>query len=163
MATFKQYEKKDGTKAWQFRTYLGKNKFTGKDILTTRQGFKTKKEAQLALNRLLMEYESGEYNRPKNDSKTFQEVFDLWKVNYELTVKESTYVKAISQYKVHTLPVFGSCMIDEITSVDIQKFANANVNKFVKYRDFITDISRIFEFAIQMGIVKDNPTKRITI
>ncbi|GAA3020505.1 site-specific integrase [Tetragenococcus solitarius] len=163
MATFKQYEKKNGTKAWQFRAYLGKNPKTGKDTLTTRQGFKTKKEAQLALSRLQVQYEKGEYNRPEKDSKTFQEVFDLWKVNYKHTVKESTYVKAISQYRVHTLPVFGKKKIDEITVTEVQKFANENVNKFVKYRDFITDISRIFEFAIRLGIVESNPTQRITI
>ncbi|MCF1614109.1 site-specific integrase [Tetragenococcus koreensis] len=163
MATYKQYEKKNGTKAWQFRAYLGKNPKTGKDILTTRQGFKTKKEAQLAVSRLQVEYEKGEFNQPKNESKTFQEIFDLWKENYKHTVKESTYVKAMNQYKVHILPVFGQKKIDEITVTEVQKFANKNVKKFVKYRDFITDISRIFEFAIRLGIVDSNPTQRITV
>lgn len=52
MATFKQYEKKNGSKAWQFQAYLGSDPITGKPIKTTRRNFKTKKEAQLALSRL---------------------------------------------------------------------------------------------------------------
>ncbi len=43
MATFKQYEKKDGSKAWQFQSYLGINPANGKPIKTTSGGFKTKK------------------------------------------------------------------------------------------------------------------------
>lgn len=42
MATIKQYEKKDGTKAWLFQTYLGINPLTGKEVRTTRRNFKTK-------------------------------------------------------------------------------------------------------------------------
>lgn len=57
MATIKQYEKKDGTKAWMFHTYLGINPLTGKEARTTRRNFKTKKEAQIELNRLLVDFE----------------------------------------------------------------------------------------------------------
>lgn len=163
MATFKQYERKDGTKLWLFKTYLGKDPNTGKQVTTTRRNFKTKKEAQLALSRLQVQYENGEFNNPENGCKTFQEVFDLWKVSYKLTVKESTYVKAVSQYEVHAIPVFGHKRMDEITPSDVQAFANEKVKTKKKYRDFITDISRIFEYAIHLGLVNDNPTKRIII
>lgn len=162
MATFKQYDTKQGTR-FMFKAYLGIDSKTGKRIETTRRGFQSKKEAKLALNRLQLQFENGEFGKPVEQSKTFLDVFLVWKENYELTVKESTFVKAISQYEVHVIPVFGDKKIDEITVLDIQKFANEKVKKFVKYRDFITDISRIFEYAISIGIVKENPAKRITI
>lgn len=54
------------------------------------------------------------------------------------------------------MPVFGDKRMDEISIADIQRFANANVKKFVKYRDFVTDVSRIFEYAINLGIIKKN-------
>ncbi|MDT2756226.1 site-specific integrase [Enterococcus asini] len=161
MATIKQYETKKG-KFWYYKAYLGIDPTTGKQVATTKRGFKTKKEAQLALSRLQVEYEKNGFNKPAT-SQTFQEIFDLWKENYKLTVKESTYCKAISQYEVHTLPVFGKKKIDEITVTDIQKFANDKVKTKKKYRDFITDVSRIFEYAIQLGIINDNPTKRIIV
>lgn len=162
MATFKQYEKKNGSKAWFFQAYLGMDP-QGKQYQVTKRGFATKKEAQLTLSRLQNDFNTGNLFKSEKKEYTFQEVFDLWKVNYELTVKESTFVKAMSQYRVHTLPVFGKRLMNEISPSDIQSFANENVQKFVKYRDFITDISRIFEYAIQMDIVDSNPAKRITI
>lgn len=163
MATIKQYSKKDGSKAWQFKTYLGMDS-SGKRVETTRRGFKTKKEAQLSLSRVKLQYDNGEYGRQQDNSiKTFQEVYELWKENYEMTVKESSFVKVTSQYKVHILPVFGFMKIDSITIADVQKFANDKSKKFVNYRDFISSVSRIFEYAISLNIVSDNPVKRITI
>lgn len=51
MATFKKYTK-GGEKYYMFQVYLGKDKLTGKEIRTTRRGFKTKKEAQKALRQV---------------------------------------------------------------------------------------------------------------
>lgn len=162
MATFKQYTKKDGTKLWMFKTYLGTDA-NGKQITTTRRNFNTKKEAQLALSRLKVQFEKGEYNKPKEDRYTFNQVFEIWKNNYELTVKESTFVKVMSQYEFHILPIFGSKYIDGISVIDIQNYANDKVNKFVNYRNLITNISRIFDYAVNIGLIDANPTKRISI
>ena len=162
MATFKQYTKKDGTKLWMFKTYLGTDA-NGKQITTTRRNFNTKKEAQLALSRLKVKFEKGEYNKPKEDRYTFNQVFELWKNNYELTVKESTFVKVMSQYEFHILPIFGSKFIDDISVIEIQNYANDKVNNFVNYRNLITNISRIFDYAVNIGLIDANPTKRISI
>lgn len=162
MATFKQYTKKDGTKLWMFKTYLGTDA-NGKQITTTRRNFNTKKEAQLALSRLKVQFEKGEYNKPKEDRYTFNQVFEIWKNNYELTVKESTFVKVMSQYEFHILPIFGSKFIDDISVIEIQNYANAKVNNFVNYRNLITNISRIFDYAVNIGLIDANPTKRISI
>ncbi|EAC9673054.1 site-specific integrase, partial [Listeria monocytogenes] len=43
-AIYEQYDKRK-QKLWRFKCYLGKNEF-GKDVRTTRSGYKTKKEAQ---------------------------------------------------------------------------------------------------------------------
>lgn len=157
----KQYETKQGKK-WMFKAYLGIDQLTGKRVETTRRGFNTKKEATLALSRVKLQFENGEYGKNTHDD-TFLEVFNLWKVSYELTVKESTFVKAMSQYEVHVLPVFGEMKMASITIANVQKFANEKVKKFAKYRDFVTDVARIFDYAITLGIVTDNPAKRITV
>ncbi|WP_173021247.1 Arm DNA-binding domain-containing protein [Secundilactobacillus folii] len=52
MATFKKYEDRHGNERWSFQAYLGIDPATGKSVKTTRRGFKHKKEAQLAMNRL---------------------------------------------------------------------------------------------------------------
>ena len=45
MATFEQYKKKNGEKLWKFQTYLGVDPLTGKQVRTTRRGFKTKRSS----------------------------------------------------------------------------------------------------------------------
>ncbi|MDL4975429.1 Arm DNA-binding domain-containing protein, partial [Enterococcus faecalis] len=52
MAMIKQYKKKNGEKAWYFKTYLGTDPLTGKKKYTTKRGFRTQKEAKIALARL---------------------------------------------------------------------------------------------------------------
>ncbi|EMF0304663.1 site-specific integrase [Enterococcus faecium] len=161
MATFEQYKKKNGEKLWKFQTYLGVDPLTGKQVRTTRRGFKTKKEAQLALTKLQLEYESNGLNKSKE--LTFQEVYDLWIVNYEQTVKESSFVKTKEQFANHILPAFGALKINKI-SIDIaQKFANEKVKRFVLYREFINNASRICDYAIKFGYLQDNPFKKITV
>ncbi len=55
MAMIKQYKKKNGEKAWYFKTYLRIDPITKKKKYTTKRGFKTQKEAKLALSRLELE------------------------------------------------------------------------------------------------------------
>ncbi|WP_423366626.1 Arm DNA-binding domain-containing protein, partial [Melissococcus plutonius] len=112
MATIKQYTKKDGSKAWQFQTYLGINQATGKEIRTTRRNFKTKKEAQLELNRLLVDYEKN--GLQKKEKITYQELYDEWIIQYKNTVKESTFVKTKRIFKNHILLYFGQMRIETI-------------------------------------------------
>ena len=105
-----------------------------------------------------MEYESNGLNKSKE--LTFQEVYDLWIVNYEQTVKESSFVKTKEQFANHILPAFGALKINKI-SIDIaQKFANEKVKRFVLYREFINNASRICDYAIKLGYLQDNPFKK---
>ncbi|MDT2525885.1 Arm DNA-binding domain-containing protein, partial [Enterococcus raffinosus] len=72
MAMIKQYQKKNGDKAWYFKTYLGINPLTGKKQYTTKRGFKTKKEAKLALAKLELQAKDNKYTPQSN--MTFGEV-----------------------------------------------------------------------------------------
>lgn len=161
MATFEQYKKKNGEKLWMFQTYLGVDSLTGKQVRTTRRGFKTKKEAQLELTKVQLEYEKNGLNKSKE--LTFQEIYDLWIVNYEQTVKESSFVKTKEQFKNHILPAFGTFKINKISIDAAQKFANEKVKDFVLYREFINNASRICDYAIRLGYLQDNPFKKITV
>ena len=52
----KKYTKKDGSTAYMFNVYVGLNA-KGKNVYRKRQGFKTKKQAQIALAKLLEDIE----------------------------------------------------------------------------------------------------------
>lgn len=164
MATIKQYSKKDGTKRWMFKTYLGINSVTGKQDTAMRRNFATRREAKAAMERVKVQYQNGELAcQQQSNGDLFQEVFDLWKENYEYTVKESTFVKTVEQFKVHVLPEFGHKSMSSITVADVQKFINRKAKTYVKFRDLKIDIARIFEYAITLGIVDSNPAEKISI
>ncbi len=160
MATFKQYDKKDGSKAWQFQSYLGINPANGKPIKTTRRGFKTKKEAQLELNRLLVNFEQN--GLEKTYDETFQEVFNLWFENYQKTVKESTSIGTERYMKIHVLPIIGDYKINSITPAMAQNAVNKWADKLQVYKVVLQYVSKVVDHAITLGIAKSNPFERVT-
>ncbi|MDN6545610.1 MAG: Arm DNA-binding domain-containing protein, partial [Enterococcaceae bacterium] len=81
MAMIKQYQKKNGEKAWYFKTYLGIDPLTGKKRYTTKRGFRTQKEAKIALARL--EVLATDKELLKETSYTFAQVKDMWMEQYK--------------------------------------------------------------------------------
>lgn len=160
MATFKQYQKKDGSKFWMFSTFLGIDYVTGKQINTTRRGFQTKKEAQQALNKLLLDFESN--GLTKEIELTYQQVYDDWIVQYQHTVKESSFVKTKRIFKNHILPYFGEMKIKYIRVQDCQKAVNLWSKKLKRFKMIMNYAGMIFDYAIRIELIENNPTKLIT-
>jgi hypothetical protein len=100
-----EYTKKDGTYAYKFHLYIGRDPLTGKQIQTTRRGFKTIKQAKIAMARL--EIEMNDRGFLKNERTTFEDVYNEYFPQYKNTVKESTWVKTQQMYKNHVIPIFG--------------------------------------------------------
>ena len=159
MATIKQYDKKDGSKAWMFQTYLGINPMTGKEIRTTRRNFKTKKEAQIELNRLLVDFEKNGLKKESNE--TFKEIYELWYESYKTTVKEVTQLKIEIKFNKWILPKYGDLRIKEITIKHIQKILNNWAKTTDQYKVLHSTVSRIFKYAMTIGIITNNPCELI--
>ncbi|RKQ17489.1 Arm DNA-binding domain-containing protein [Ureibacillus endophyticus] len=87
MASFQKYTTKQG-QLWMFKLDTGINPETGKRQTTTRRGFKTKKEAQLAASKLEQEIASGISINVAN--LTYKEVFDEWFKDHSKAIKLST-------------------------------------------------------------------------
>ncbi|WP_394701532.1 tyrosine-type recombinase/integrase [uncultured Enterococcus sp.] len=160
MATIKQYSKKDGSKAWLFQTYLGINQATGKEVRTTRRGFNTKKEAQLELNRLLVDFEKNGLH--KKEKITYQELYDEWILQYKNTVKESTFVKTKRIFENHVLPYFGKMWIEKIEVKHCQNAVNLWSKNLKRFKMVMNYTGMIFDYAIRIGLITLNPTKLIT-
>ena len=88
MPTIQQYKKSDGTTAWLYKVYMGKDPMTGKEKRTTRRGFKTKKEASLDLARFQLEIESNGISQ--HSIKTFSELYDLWMSQHVKNIRNTT-------------------------------------------------------------------------
>ena len=74
MASIKKYTKKDGSTAYMFNAYLGVDPVTGKSRRTTRRGFRTQKEAKLALSRLELEVDSKGFVKQNYSTQAIQSV-----------------------------------------------------------------------------------------
>lgn len=159
MATFKKYNRKDGTEAWQFQAYLGVNSATGKPVKTTRRNFKTKKEAQPALLRLQVDFENNELQ--KDSKQTFKEVFELWLETYQTTVKEVTFIKTKIKFDKWILPKYGHMRIKEIDVSTAQKIVNHWAKTTDQYRVLHSSASRVFKYAINLGIIDRNPLEYV--
>lgn len=155
----KEYAKKDGSKAFMFSAYLGVDPITGKQLRTTRRGFKTKKEASLAKSRLLLDVEENGFVG-MNKKITFRELFELWKIQYENTVKESTFRVQLDAIRLHVLPYFSDLPIDKITLTYCQKQINHWYSYYTNYPNLIGLTQRILDYAISLEVLSDNPMKK---
>lgn len=151
----KSYQNKDGKTLYMFRVFLGIDELTGKAKNTTRRGFKTKKEAELALARIKLQVSEGTYKQ--RSAETYQEVYDLWVTQYEKTVEESTFVKTAGYFKNHILPAMGNYRIEKITIAICQKHYNEWAAKVPKARTIKSYAKKVLDFAIVHGFIQTNP------
>lgn len=161
LATFKQYIKKNGEKAWMFKTYLGTDIQTGKRIQTTRRGFKSKKEAKIVLDRVQNEFNNAvEKDKTK---KTFEEIYKLWLEMYSDTVKRSTLHQTERLFELHILPAFGDKYIDTVTPMNIQEQINKWKKYYVKTNALLNYTGAVFNYALRMQVISINPVLSVEL
>ena len=153
--SIESYQLKSGEKRYRFQMYLGVDPLTGKEQRTTRRGFKTKKEAELAIARIKLEISKGTFR--KQHVETYQELYDLWVVQYEKSVEESTFVKTTALFKNHILPSMGNYKIEKITIDICQKHVNEWAGKLKRFRMLKSYAAKILDFAIKRGFIQTNP------
>lgn len=161
MATIKQYTKKDGSKAWLFQTYLGINQATGKPVKTTRRGFDTKKEAQLELNRLLVDFEKN--GSTKNKSMTFEQLYKIWFEQHKKDIKATTEQRIKIYFNNHILKRFTKMKLTKITPLFCQKMLNDWSDSLATYKQMRIYVSMVFKYGILIGVMDDNPMERTII
>lgn len=165
MATqIQKYTKKDGSTAYMFKKYLGIDPITGKRKDTTRRGFKTLKEAKVALSRIEVETAEGVHN-VRSSNRTFKEVFEEWfELVYKKKVKESTFWNTRLLFDKHVLPNIGERMIKKITIKDCQILANSWATSSPKrFHRHINYVGMVFKYAVSIEEIKSNPIEKISM
>ncbi|MGM0214298.1 site-specific integrase [Enterococcus sp. AZ109] len=163
MATIKSYAKKDGTKAYLFQAYLGVDPVTGKEKRTTRRNFSTKKEAQLALAKLLVETEKNGLSEKSNKITTFKPLYELWFEQHKKDIKATTEQRIQIYFDNHILKKFGNMRLTRITPMYCQKVLNEWADNFVTYKQMRIYVSKVFKYGILIGAMDDNPMERTII
>lgn len=157
MATFKSYQTQQGKK-WQFQAYLGLNPVTGKPVKTTRRGFTSKKEAQLALSRLQVDFEKNGLN--KTDHMTFEKLYCLWFKQHSKNIQPTTQQRIRIYFEKHILQEFGSLEIQKITPLFCQEKLDYWSEKMKSYSKLKVYINKVFNYGILIGVLADNPMAR---
>lgn len=152
-----KYTDKNGNTLYKFNAYIGKDPLTGKEIRTNRQGFKSKKEAELTYMSLKIGLEK--MNEQKKDP-TFQDVYNNWIKQYVNTVRPSTYNTTVAIFNNHILPYFSQMKIKEITLKEVQRFVNSK--NLVKIKEITNYAARVFEYARKYEIIDKNPCEFVT-
>ncbi|WP_321382675.1 site-specific integrase [uncultured Enterococcus sp.] len=160
MATIKKYVKADGSQAYMFQAYLGVDSLTGKKKRTTRRGFRTAKEAKLALAQLQLEVESNSF--VKQDFSSFKDIYELWFENYKLSVKPSTSLRVTCLFDNQILPKFGSKRINKINVAYCQNVINEWNEKGAPSR-LRSYTKKVFNYALSKNLIQYNPMDRILI
>lgn len=150
-----KYKLSDGSIRYLFKIYLGLDPLTGKELRTTRRGFKTQKEAELALARMKLEIANGTYK--KTQAETYKELYDLWVEQYENTVEESTYTKTLGIFRNHILPALGSYKVEKMNVEVCQKHVNEWFGKLKNFRMVKAYAAKVMDFAIKRGYIQTNP------
>lgn len=158
-SAIKAYKKKDGKTYYMFKVYLGSDPMTGKPQYTTRRGFKSLKEAEIALARIQLEIANGTFQ--KRTYETYREVYDAWIETYKDTVEESTLNKTLKYFEHHILPEIGNYRIEQL-NVDIcQRFVNKLHGKLVKARAVKDYASKVLDYAVKRSLIQTNPFKLV--
>lgn len=157
MASFQKYETKQGS-MWKFQTRVGPDK-----KLTTRRGFKTKKEAQIAAAELESEVRNGTY--VKEEDILFKDFCKEWLSMYAKSAKVSS-VRAREKQLDRLIDYFAQSKIKNITKLMYQNSLNDLHEKGYAHNtlDGIHTSGRmVFKKAIELNMIKQNPTIGITL
>lgn len=161
MATFKTYKTKNGKKKYKFKVYLGLDPVTGKRIETTRQGFDTKKEAQLALNGLLIDYHNNGWNNHK--ITTVNDLYNSWIKVYQGKAKINTVNIRKNDYRRLYKKQIGNIDITKINVAFCQKIVNELANKYRNYQVKLAPLSLMFDYAVNLELIPDNPLHKVIL
>lgn len=134
----------------------------------------TPKQIEKELNKQVVLFEEKCMKGQVTANIKFQDFAEQWFEEYALTNLRHTTYERMKQLTVRVYPEIGHLRLDKITSRHIQKFINdllLNGKSFktgkplsrktvVHHLSFISDV---FSYAIQMGMLTDNPCSRVKI
>ncbi|MFJ7971743.1 tyrosine-type recombinase/integrase [Psychrobacillus sp. NPDC096389] len=160
--TIKSYKLKNNNETrFMFQLYMGVDPLTGKEMTTTRRGFKTRKEAQDALAELKVQVNNGTYK--KQAVETYEDIYHIWIDHYENTVQDSTFLKTSRIFKNHILPAMGEYKINKIDVVVCQKHVDQWAKKLKRFNMVKAYAAMVITFAIRRGLIDKNPFDLVEI
>ncbi|MEK5100928.1 tyrosine-type recombinase/integrase [Cytobacillus sp. FSL M8-0252] len=161
MARIYKKKTKNGIR-WGYVVYVGTDPITGKEKRKYKQGFLTQKDAKLAAALVERQINNNEYIEPSKI--TFNALCDDWEKHYITQAKESS-LRARTKALKHIKNEFGNVAIQKISKKAYQDTIDKLANKFsYNYVSSIhTSANMVFEYGRENKLLKETPTKDITL
>lgn len=157
ITSLKQYEKRK-QKLWKFKCYLGKDEF-GKDVRTTRSGFKTQKEAKQAYRELQIDFDKNKLKQ--NGNITFEKLYEEFLQSYRNKVKPSTIMILRRAIEDHALPYIGKKRIKDINVRLCTRMNEEWVSDGYKQAYYFRRaVAQILQYAVQQELIYENAMRK---
>lgn len=162
MASYKQLNKYN----WQVVISLGYDE-NGKKRRVKKQGFRTKKEAEVFVTETLTKKNHG-YIAPTNTNILFKDFITQWFNNYKsLSIGINTRTNYLSRINTHIIPKLGHYKLTDITNNIIQNFYNDLINKEKlnpsSAKKVLETLNNCFKYAQKNKLIYTVPTEIETI
>ncbi|MDU7215211.1 MAG: site-specific integrase [Clostridium paraputrificum] len=157
MASYNRLSKSN----WQVVISLGYDE-AGKRTRLKKQGFKTKKEAEIFVTETLNKKNKG-YITPTTNSILLKDFILEWFNNYKSnTLGINTKNNYLSRINYHIIPKLGNLKLTDITNITIQNFYNSliNENKLApaSAKKIIEILNNCFKYAKKNKLIYNIPT-----
>lgn len=123
MASYEQITKGN----WKVTVSLGFD--NGKRIKRKKQGFKTKKEAEIWATEITSQKHKG-FSMTNESNVLFKDFVSKWFYEYKInTISPNTISNYKSRIENHIIPLLGEYKLSELTNIIVQNFYNSLINE----------------------------------
>lgn len=153
--------KKDSS--WQYTIELGRDPMTGKRKQKSKQGFKTKKECEAEMAKMIAKIDNGEYT--EYEKMTLALFLNKWLDDRKKNLKITTidYYKHI--FEKQLIPELGFIELQKLKPIHIQEFLNKcyknkNINN-TTIKHYFTALKTALHQAVKWQLINSNPCDAI--
>lgn len=155
--------RKRGT-SWEYTVDIGKDPITNKRIRKSKSGFRTKKECEAAMNKLIVEIEQGDYVQQKEI--LLKDYLQNWLKSVKPNIAGNTfaYYRRIAENEI--IPVLGNMQVSKIKPLDIEKFIQEkrkkeNINN-TTLKHYFDTLKVSLNQALKWQLISSNPCLAVT-
>lgn len=156
MASYKQLKKGN----WRVIISMGYDD-NGKKIMVKKQGFKTKKDAEIFVTETLDKKNKG-FISPTENNIFFKDFINDWFNDYKIkTISITTRDNYESRMNTHIIPKLGDLRLNKITNITIQKFYNNLIREGMKAssaKKIMEILNSCFTYAKKNKLIYESPT-----
>lgn len=150
-------------KTWTYRVYIGVDPLTKKRVYESKGGFKTQKEAKAAARLVELQKENGTFI--KESDMPFEKFAQDWLKSYSRSGVKISSVRARKKEMSKFIEKWSVYPISRITKKMYRdRIMDLSEQYSPNYMDGIHACGRmIFRYAVELGLIKVNPTENFRI